>query len=81
MDILVKFIGFAIIAAVIFIAFEIPGTKEQHQTLAIIGCLLSGLSGLIIGFSSFEIFVSNIAFTLPILAIGIICLIVWFKKK
>lgn len=85
MDILFKFIGFAIVASSIFIAFEIPGTHKDYQTYGILGCALLAISGFAVATITEESigsegFVFSICFTLIMLALGISSLLYWSNK-
>lgn len=86
MDILFKFVGFAMIAAAIFIVFEIPGTNEDYQTYGFVGCFLLAAAGFNTAAINEESFSSEnlgfvICFILVILFLGFASLLYWNKRK
>jgi hypothetical protein len=86
MDILFKFIGLAMIAAAIFIVFEIPGANKDYQTYGIVGCFLLATAGFSTAAINEKSFSSEnlgfvICFILVILFLGIASLLYWNKRK
>ena len=86
MDILFKFIGFAMIAAAIFIVFEIPSTNKDYQTYGIVGCFLLAIAGFSTAAINKKLFASEnlgfvICFILVILFLGIVSLLYWNKRN
>ncbi len=85
MQIIMIIIGIIIAIAAIIIAFEVPGTNENYQSIGYVGCLLLLILGVGIGNLDIKnigsILQSN-GLIIAIILIGTIgCLTYWNKKK
>ena len=85
MQIIMMIIGSILAVAAIIIAFEVPGTNENYQSIGYVGCLLLLILGVGIGRMDIEnigsILQSN-GLIIAIILIGAIgCLTYWNKKK
>ena len=85
MQIIMMIIGSILVGAAIIIAFEVPRTNENYQTIGYLGCLFLFILGAGIGNLNIEnigsILQSN-GLIIAIILIGAIgCLTYWNKKK